>query len=74
MPEFSSIGKILMTSGTVLFLIGGLLFLNVKISYLGHLPGDIAIQRKGYSFYFPVATCILLSIALSILLSFFSRR
>ncbi len=63
-----------MAAGTVLFLIGGLLFLDVKVPYLGHLPGDITIQRNGYSFYFPVATCILLSIALSILLNFFSRR
>ena len=63
-----------MAAGTVLFLFGSFLFLNVKIPYLGHLPGDIATQHKGYGIYFPVATCILLSIALSILLNFFSRR
>ena len=40
---------------------------------LGRLPGDIVIQRGNFSFYFPLATCIILSILLSLLLSIFRR-
>lgn len=74
MSDLSSMGKILMVLGAVLFVMGALLAFSVKLPFLGHLPGDIAVQRKGYSFYFPVVTCILLSIVLSILLNLFSRR
>lgn len=64
----------MMVLGAVLFVMGALLAMSVKIPFLGHLPGDIAVQRKGYGLYFPVVTCILLSIVLSILLNLFSRR
>jgi len=63
------------------FLIGlGLLILIAGIAWpvlsrigLGRLPGDIMIQRGGTSFYFPIVTCILISIVLSVLLWLFNR-
>jgi len=58
----------------------GLLTLIVGIAWpvltrigLGRLPGDILIQRGGTSFYFPIVTCILISIVLSLLLWLFNR-
>ena len=45
-----------------------------KVPYIGKLPGDIYVQRKNFSFYFPLTTSILLSIVLTLLFSFFSRR
>lgn len=74
MMDLSVMGKALMLLGVALFVVGALLTLGPNVPFLGHLPGDIAIQRKGFSFYFPVVTCVLLSVVLSILLNIFSRR
>ncbi|MBI5663926.1 MAG: DUF2905 domain-containing protein [Nitrospirae bacterium] len=51
-----------------------LLFRNSGIPFLGRLPGDIFIQRKNMSFYFPVATSILLSIILTLIFYFLGRK
>jgi hypothetical protein len=72
--DLSHAGKLLMILGGVLFVLGALAVLSARIPFLGHLPGDIAIQRKGFSFYFPIVTCLLLSVVLSVLLNLFSRR
>ncbi|MDH7498861.1 MAG: DUF2905 domain-containing protein [candidate division NC10 bacterium] len=58
----------------ILILLGGLLLLVGKIPLLGKLPGDIWVQRKGWSFYFPLTTCILISLLLTLLFSLFTRR
>lgn len=72
--DFSGLGKVLMVGGVAIFAIGLLFVLGDKIPFLGRLPGDLFVQRKGFSFYFPVVTCVVLSIIGSIILSFFSRR
>ena len=72
--EFSSIGKLLMVGGAVMFLLGAIFLFGDKIPFLGKLPGDILIRRKGYSLYFPIVTCIVLSLLGSVILSFISRR
>jgi hypothetical protein len=74
MQGFESFGKLLITFGLILAVVGGLMLLVGKVPYLGKLPGDIYIQRKNVSFYFPLTTSILLSIILTILFSLFSRR
>jgi len=75
---FHSLGKLLILSGLILVLAGGLLLLLGKIPHLGKLPGDILLQKRDWSFYFPLTTSILLSIVLSIILtlifSFLGRR
>jgi Protein of unknown function (DUF2905) len=68
------LGKLLIGLGVVLILVGGLLLLSGKVAWLGRLPGDIHVQRGSWSFYFPLTTSILLSIVLTIILSFLSRR
>jgi hypothetical protein len=45
-----------------------------KLPFIGKLPGDIAIERKNYSFYFPVTTCIIISIILSFILWLFNKK
>jgi len=65
--------KIFIWAGIILIIIGLLWPLLVK-SGIGRLPGDITIQKKNVTFYFPLMTSLLLSAALSLLLWFFSKR
>jgi hypothetical protein len=67
------IGKILVIFGLVLFVLGVLFLFVEKIPFLGKLPGDIHIHKKGWEFYFPLTTSILISIVLSIVLILFGR-
>lgn len=69
----SDFGKILVFSGLLLVGLGLLLLYGPKIPWLGKLPGDITIQREKFTFYFPVATSIVISILLTILFSLFRR-
>ncbi|MBD3425640.1 MAG: DUF2905 family protein [Candidatus Omnitrophica bacterium] len=69
-----AVGKMLVILGLVLLLAGGLFLLSGKIPWLGRLPGDIVIRRENFTFYFPVTTCILVSIVISFLLFLFTRK
>ena len=69
-----SFAKLLIVFGVILAAVGGLMLFIGKVPYIGRLPGDIYVQRKNFSFYFPLTTSILLSIVLTLLFSFFSRR
>ncbi len=66
-------GKILLVSGLVLAGIGLLLILSDKIGWFGRLPGDIIIKRENFTFYFPLATCILISAVLTLLFWLFRK-
>ncbi len=69
-----NIGRFLMLAGILLFLVGGALFLAAKFGLpLGRLPGDIRIEGQNGSFYFPLATSILVSVALTVLLNLIGR-
>jgi hypothetical protein len=68
------IGKALIIFGIILIGVGLLLTLFHKIPYLGKLPGDILIQKKNFTFYFPLATSILISIILSLIFWLWPRR
>ncbi|MBN1454103.1 MAG: DUF2905 domain-containing protein [Anaerolineales bacterium] len=69
-----NIGRFLMIGGIILFVVGGLVFLAAKFGIpFGRLPGDIRIERDGFSFYFPLASSILISIVLTILLNLIIR-
>ena len=72
--DLHAIGKILILLGCVTVGAGLLLFFFDKIPFLGKLPGDIYIQRKNFTFYFPLATSILASIILSFILWLMVRR
>ncbi|HEX5514216.1 MAG TPA: DUF2905 domain-containing protein [Gammaproteobacteria bacterium] len=62
-----SVGKLLVTAGVIL-LAAGLLWPWLSKLGLGRLPGDIAVKRDGFSFYFPLTTSILVSVVLSLIL------
>jgi len=68
------IGKMLVLLGIILAVIGGLILLAGKVSWIGRLPGDILIQKKNVTFYFPLATSILVSIALTFLFWLMGRK
>jgi hypothetical protein len=68
------IGKFLILLGLLISAIGGLLLLSGKIPWVGRLPGDILIQKKNFTFYFPLATSILLSLILTLLFWLLGKR
>jgi len=68
------IGKMLLLLGIILAAIGGLMLIAGRISWIGRLPGDILIQKKTFTFYFPLATSILVSIVLTLLFWLPGRR
>lgn len=70
----SDIGKIFIFIGILMVVIGLVCMVGNKLPFIGKLPGDIAIERKNYSFYFPVTTCIVISIILSVILWLFNKR
>lgn len=84
MPEVGGIGKLLVVIGIALAAVGGLITLLDKLfgtgpgfGWLGKLPGDFLVKRDHVTFYFPLATSILISIVLSAvlyLMSVFFRR
>ncbi len=89
MPEFGGLGKMLILTGGLLVLAGAILLLVERgaasggplgewfgpwLGWFGKLPGDIAYKRDGFSFYFPLTTSILISVVLSLLFYFLSRR
>ena len=74
MGEFSQFGKLLIFLGIIIVLVGLFLIFFSKIPYLGKLPGDIYIKKGNFSFYFPLATCIIISIFLTILLNLIFRK
>jgi hypothetical protein len=72
--DTTSIGKWIILIGLGIVLLGGVIWIVGRTGLpLGRLPGDIRIERDGFSFYFPLATSILLSIGLTILLNIIAR-
>ncbi len=70
---FGTLGRFLILVGLVVVLIGLLLVLTEKIPWLGRLPGDILIKKGKWTFYFPLATSILLSILITLLINLFRK-
>jgi hypothetical protein len=64
----NELGKVLVVGGIVMALAGVLLWSGIGRSWLGRLPGDIHYHRGNVGFYFPLATCLLLSVLLSFIL------
>jgi hypothetical protein len=67
------LGKFVVIIGVVMTLVGLVMWSGFAPKWLGRLPGDIRIERGNSAFYFPIVTCIILSILLSLLLSIFRR-
>ncbi|MFN8455115.1 MAG: DUF2905 domain-containing protein [Anaerolineae bacterium] len=70
----TEIGKGVVGLGIVLVIVGLILwFGGDKLSWFGRLPGDIRVERPGFSFYFPITTMIIVSIVLTLVLSLIGR-
>jgi hypothetical protein len=67
------IGRTLAVFGGLIMIIGLALWAGFGARWLGRLPGDIRIERGNSAFYFPIVTCLIISIVLSLILSFFRR-
>lgn len=67
-------GRIIIILGVILIALGVLLPYMAKFNFLGKLPGDIKIEKENFSFYFPIATCLVLSVLFMFLGKFFFRK
>ena len=70
MPE---VGKFLIIIGIAIVVLGIILWSGIGAGFLGKLPGDLRIERGNSVFYFPIVTCIIISIVLSVIFSLFRR-
>ena len=70
----SEAARIIIILGAVLIALGVMLPYAAKLNFFGKLPGDIKIEKENFSFYFPIATCIVLSILLTLLGNLFFRK
>ena len=74
LPVTMGTGKILIIIG-VIFILAGLFFLaGGKLTFLGHMPGDIHFSKGNTEFFFPIVSCILVSVIGTIILNIFFRR
>ena len=69
----SEMGRFLVIAGVVLVVLGALLLAAPKLPWLGRLPGDLTWRRGNFTFYFPLGTCILLSVILTLVLYLWRR-
>jgi hypothetical protein len=74
MADFSGFGKILIIIGLVIAGLGFLVLLGGKIPWIGRLPGDFYYKGKNFTFYLPLATSIIISVILTIILMFINRK
>jgi hypothetical protein len=69
----AGLGKSIIILGIIIIAFGILITFAGKIPWLGRLPGDIHIKRDNFTFYFPLATCILLSVLFSLIFWLFKK-
>ncbi len=73
MSGLGPLGKMLILIGVLIIVIGLLFIVGEKIPWIGRLPGDIIIKKEKFSFYFPITTCIIISIILTLLFWIFRK-
>ena len=66
-------GKFLIITGAVIIVLGVVLYFSDRLPSIGKLPGDIVIKKENFTFYFPLATSIILSIVISLVLYLISK-
>ncbi len=69
-----SLPRFLIILGLVLLAVGLILVFAGKVPLIGRLPGDIYIKRDNFSFYFPLTTCILMSVLITFLIKIFNKK
>ena len=74
MSDLGGLGRLLILAGLGLAAVGVVLVFAGRVPFLGRLPGDIVIQRDRWTLYFPLATMLLLSLVLTLVLNLLARR
>jgi uncharacterized membrane protein YkgB len=69
----SDLGRWLIVVGVILVIVGAVFLVAPRLPWLGRLPGDLSFRRGNVSFYFPLGTCILISIILTLIIYLFRR-
>lgn len=69
----NEMGKFLVVAGLVILVIGAMMWSGLGKGWLGRLPGDIHYTKGNFSFYFPIVTCLVLSLLLTLLLWLFRK-
>lgn len=73
MNSFEGLGKVLLIGGLIVAAVGGILVLLPKIPWIGKLPGDIFYKGEKVTVYFPLMTCLVISILISLILAIFRK-
>lgn len=68
------LGRSLILFGVLLIAVGVIFMFGGRLPWLGRLPGDMIIQKKNFTFYFPIATSIIISVILSLILILVNKR
>jgi len=71
MPD---LGRMLVVLGIAVVVVGLVLMVAPSIPWLGKLPGDVLIRRERFTFYFPVVTCLVVSVVLTVIMNLFFRN
>jgi hypothetical protein len=74
MTDFTSFGRLILLVGLAIAVVGLIIMAAGRVPFLGRLPGDVFIQHGNGSFYFPIVTCILISVIATIVLNLLPRR
>ncbi len=64
----TELAKVIIILGIVLIIVGLIMLFIQKVPFLGKLPGDIIIKKENFTFYFPLATSVIISIIVSLIL------
>jgi len=73
MSGFEPLGKLLIFAGVCIIVLGLLVMFWSKIPFLGKLPGDILLQKDGFQIFFPIVTCLLISVTLTLVINVIMR-
>ncbi len=66
-------GKVLVAAGLFMVFLGVVLMISGKVPFPGRLPGDLVLQRRNLTLYVPLATCLLISLAATIIMRILGR-
>jgi len=71
--ESYDLGRLLVVAGVLLVAFGLVMMMAGKVPFLGRLPGDIVYRKGGTTFYFPLVTCLVISLLMTLVMSLFRR-
>jgi hypothetical protein len=72
--ETQNAGKVILIIGIIFVVFGLILMYIKKLPLIGHLPGDIIIEKKNFTFYFPLTSSIIISLVISLIIYLLKRR